>query len=117
MILGTSEKVLTYVIPRASTPGMVILGGTMEANNWDTSINISTANHILASTKEVTPALNDPATRIHAHNVGLRPAREGGPRVEAQFIVVPSTDKLVPRLSDAPADPKTYLIVHAYGFG
>jgi glycine/D-amino acid oxidase-like deaminating enzyme len=114
---GTSEKVLTYVIPRASTPGMVILGGTMEANNWDTSINISTANHILASTKEVTPALNDPATRIHAHNVGLRPAREGGPRVEAQFIVVPSTDKLVPRLSDAPADPKTYLIVHAYGFG
>lgn len=118
MISGTTkpEKV-TYVIPRASTPGMVLLGGTFEANNWDTSINIPTANRILARAKEVMPALNEPTTRIHAHNVGLRPAREGGPRVEAQLISVPSTDDLIPRPSDASADTKARLVVHAYGFG
>ena len=118
MILGAIEpENLTYLIPRASTPGMVLLGGTFESNNWDTSISIPTANRILASTKEVVPAVNEPTTRIHAHNVGLRPAREGGPRVEAQFVDVPSTDPLIPKLSDASADTKTRLIVHAYGFG
>ena len=42
---------------------------------------------------------------------------EGGPRVEAQFVDVPSTGPLIPKLSDASADTKTRLIVHAYGFG
>ena len=119
MTLGTTrpEKV-TYVIPRASTPGMVLLGGTFEPHNWDTSISIPTANGILARAKEVMPALNEPTTRIHAHNVGLRPAREGGPRVEAQFVYVPSKDVLIPRLSDvASTDKRTRLVVHAYGFG
>ena len=96
---------------------MVLLGGTFEPNNWDTSISIPTANNILAHTKEAVPALNEATTRIHAHNVGLRPAREGGPRVETQFIDVPSKDVLTPKLSDASADTKTRLVVHAYGFG
>lgn len=115
----TKPEKLTYIIPRGSTPGMVLLGGTFEPNNWDTSISIPTANYILARAKEVMPALNEPTTRIHAHNVGLRPAREGGPRVEAQFVDVPSTDDLIPKLSDASesADTKTRLVVHAYGFG
>jgi D-amino-acid oxidase len=110
---------VTYLIPRASTPGMILLGGTFEPNNWDTSISIPDANDILARAKEEVPALNEPTTRIHAHNVGLRPAREGGPRVEAQFIDVPSKDDLIPKLSDAStsADTKTRLVVHAYGFG
>jgi hypothetical protein len=104
------------VIPRASSLGMVLLGGTFEAN-WDTSISIPTANDILARAKEVMPALKEPTTYIHAHNVGLRPAREGGPRVEAQFIDVPSKDDLIPKLPAASAETKTRLVVHAYGFG
>ncbi|KAI0285369.1 nucleotide-binding domain-containing protein [Russula aff. rugulosa BPL654] len=114
----TKSEKSTYFIPRASTPGMVLIGGTFEPNNWDTSISIPTADGILARAKEVVPALNDPTTRIHAHNVGLRPAREGGPRVEAQFINVPSKNDLIPRpASDASADTKTHLVVHSYGFG
>ena len=117
MISGTPETgKVTYLIPRASTPGMVLLGGTVESNNWDTSISIPTAGDILAHTKEVMPALNEPTTRILAHNVGLRPARVGGPRVEAQFIDVPSKDGLIPRPSDS-SDTKSRLVVHAYGFG
>ncbi len=63
------------------------------------------------------PALNEPTTSVHAHNVGLRPAREGGPRVEAQFVDAPNKGDLDPKLSDASADAKKSLVVHAYGFG
>jgi len=63
------------------------------------------------------PALAEPTTRILSHNVGLRPAREGGPRVEAQFVDVPNKGPLVPELSGASTDLKTTLVIHAYGFG
>lgn len=105
------------MIPRASTPGMVLIGGTYQSNNWDTSLSIPTARGILARAKELVPALNEPTTRIHAHNVGLRPSREGGPRVEVQFVAAPNKDALVPKLSDSSADTRTSLVVHAYGFG
>ncbi|KAI0275122.1 FAD dependent oxidoreductase [Gloeopeniophorella convolvens] len=113
----TKPTEATYLIPRASTPGMVLVGGTFQPNNWDTSISIPTANGILTRAKELVPELADPTTRIHSHNVGLRPAREGGPRVEAQFVDVPSKDPLVPRLSGVSGEVKTVLVVHAYGFG
>jgi len=108
---------VTYLIPRASTPGMVLLGGTFQPNNWDTSLSIPTARDILARAKELVPALTEPTTRIQAHNVGLRPAREGGPRVEAQFVDLPSKDALVPKLSETSGKIKSTLVVHAYGFG
>jgi D-amino-acid oxidase len=104
----------TYLIPRASTPGVVLVGGTFQPNNWDTSVSIPTARGILARAKELVPALAEPTTRIYSHNVGLRPAREGGPRVEAQFFDLPSKDPLVPCVSET---SKTTLVVHAYGFG
>jgi D-amino-acid oxidase len=95
---------------------MVLVGGTFQVNNWDTSLSIPTAHAILARAKEFVPALAEPATRIHSHNVGLRPAREGGPRVEVQFYDVPSRDPLAPQAS-VPTSTKTTLVVHAYGFG
>jgi hypothetical protein len=104
------------VIPRASTPGMVLIGGTYQSNNWDTSLSIPTAHGMLARAKELAPALSEPTTRIHSHNVGLRPAREGGPRVEVEIVDGPSKDALIPNLSDASTDRKTSLVIHAYGF-
>ncbi|KAI9444753.1 nucleotide-binding domain-containing protein [Lactarius indigo] len=108
---------VTYLIPRAATPGMVLVGGTFQPNNWDTSLSIPTARDILARAKELVPALAEPTTRIQAHNVGLRPGREGGPRVEAQFVDLPSEDALVPKLSEASGKARSILVVHAYGFG
>ena len=96
---------------------MVLLGGTFQINNWDTSIDFPTARGILARAQALVPELADPPLRIHAHNVGLRPGREGGPRVEVQFVVAPSKDTVAPKLSEASADTKTTLVVHAYGFG
>ena len=105
------------MIPRASAPGVVLVGGTFQSNSWDTSLSIPTARDILARAKELVPALAEPTTRIQAHNVGLRPAREGGPRVEAQFVDLPSEDALAPKLSETTRKTKPTLVVHAYGFG
>jgi len=107
----------TYLIPRPSPPGTVLVGGTFQVNNWDTSLSVPTAHDILTRAKVAVPALAEPTTRIIAHNVGLRPAREGGPRVEVQFVDVPSKDPLIPGLSEASANTKTFLVAHAYGFG
>jgi hypothetical protein len=96
---------------------MLLIGGTFQTNNWDTSLSIPTARDILARAQELVPALAESTLPISTHNVGLRPAREGGPRVETQFVVVPSKDPLVPKLSEASVDAKTTLVVHAYGFG
>ncbi|KAI0059469.1 nucleotide-binding domain-containing protein [Artomyces pyxidatus] len=109
-----------YLIPRPSSPpGMVLIGGTFEANNWDTSVDFATAKGILNRAKALVPALAEPETRILSHNVGLRPAREGGPRVEAEFVELPSKGELVPRLTEVAdnSEPKKMLVVHAYGFG
>jgi len=113
----TNVSELPYLIPRPSPPGLVLVGGTFQPNDWDTSLSIPTAHRILTRAKELVPALAEPTTRILSHNVGLRPAREGGPRVEAQFVNVPSKGPLVPELSGASTDSKTTLVVHAYGFG
>ncbi len=113
----TDQTKVTYLIPRASTPGMVLIGGTFQPNNWDTSLSISTARDILARAKELVPALAEPTTRIQAHNVGLRPGREGGPRVDAQYVDFPSEDALVPQLSQTLGKKRSILVVHAYGFG
>ncbi|KAH9964273.1 FAD dependent oxidoreductase [Russula dissimulans] len=113
----TNVSEMPYLIPRPSPPGMVLVGGTFQPNDWDTSLSIPTAHRILTRARELVPALAEPTTRILSHNVGLRPAREGGPRVEAQFVDIPSKDLLVPELLGAPTDSKTILVVHAYGFG
>ncbi|KAA1468099.1 nucleotide-binding domain-containing protein [Dentipellis sp. KUC8613] len=109
----------TYLIPRPSPPGMVLIGGTFQPNNWDTSVDKATADGIFQRAKALVPALGDPETRIISHNVGLRPAREGGPRVETEYIELPLSGELVPQISDADtgAGTKKTLIVHAYGFG
>ncbi|KAI0046632.1 nucleotide-binding domain-containing protein [Auriscalpium vulgare] len=108
----------TYLIPRPAPPGSVLIGGTFQTHNWDTSVNMHTAREIWQRAVAVVPALAEPETRILSHNVGLRPAREGGPRVEAQVVEMPSKGELVPRLSDREeGQKKNVLVVHAYGFG
>lgn len=96
---------------------MVLVGGTFQSDNWDTSLSIPTARDILARANELVPSLNEPTTRILSHNVALRPARKGGPRVEAQFVDFPSQDALVPKLPRISEKRRSILVVHAYGFG
>lgn len=93
---------------------MVLIGGTFQTNDWDTSIDMPTAERMFSRAKTFFPVLNHPQTRILSHNVGLRPAREGGPRLEAQRMDMPAKGGLIPTSTDATVNA---LVIHAYGFG
>ncbi|KAI8990617.1 nucleotide-binding domain-containing protein [Trametes punicea] len=106
----------TYIIPRPCPNGFTtILGGKYQKDSWDTSFSAEDAEGILERCSALAPAIQDPETRILRHNVGLRPARRGGPRVEAEKLDLPIKTKW---LTDAPQGERgTVLVVHAYGFG
>ncbi|KAI0756278.1 nucleotide-binding domain-containing protein [Daedaleopsis nitida] len=113
----------TYIIPRPwpNAHGFTtVLGGKYQPGAWDTSFSAADARGILARCAALAPAVADPATRVRAHNVGLRPARTGGPRVEAEWVDAPLAED-----EDADTDMDEgrgrergrVLVVHAYGFG
>ena len=107
----------TYIIPRPSPPGEVLLGGTYQPDNWDTSLDVETAKGIFERCATLAPQLKDKETRILRHNVGLRPARKGGPRVEAAWTDVPLKSELLPLPASGENVHGRVLLVHAYGFG
>ncbi|KAG1904771.1 uncharacterized protein F5891DRAFT_1257979 [Suillus fuscotomentosus] len=121
---GPKAEEATYIIPR---PGKgqsdtAILGGTFQSRNWDTSLDMQIARGIFERCAALAPYLKSAESRILKHNVGLRPAREGGPRVELERIAMPlqSTHDLIP-WNGSPASGhdcgQSMLVVHAYGFG
>jgi D-amino-acid oxidase len=83
----------TYVHPRSHD---VVLGGTFDADNRDMVPDPATRDAILTRCRELVPELADAA--VVGERVGLRPARHGGPRIEA--VAVPGGK-----------------IIHAYGHG
>ncbi|MCX4594728.1 FAD-binding oxidoreductase [Streptomyces sp. NBC_01549] len=68
----------TYVHPRSAD---IVLGGTFEIGKWDTTPSPVTAAAILRRCTELLPELAD--TQVLGHQVGLRPHRDGGVRLEA----------------------------------
>ena len=83
----------TYVHPRTRD---VVLGGTFDAGSTGVTPDPAARDAILARCQALVPELAD--ARVVGEKVGLRPARRGGPRVEAV---------------DVPGGR----IVHAYGHG
>jgi D-amino-acid oxidase len=77
------------------------------------------AQRIFERCAELAPSLKDSgATKILKHQVGLRPAREGGARVEAEVVRFPlsTTHNLVP-WDPAGLEGWNMQVVHTYGFG
>lgn len=118
---STPEGETTYIIPRSGIKhtNTVLLGGTFQSGNWDTSLDMDLARRIFDRCAELAPSLKDSqVTKILKHRVGLRPGREGGARVEVETVKFPlhSTHDLVPW---DPAGPQggSMQVVHAYGFG
>lgn len=83
----------TYVHPRTRD---VVLGGTFDVGSTDLAPDPATREAILARCRALIPELA--GARVLREKVGLRPARRGGPRVEA-------------------VDVQGGRIVHAYGHG
>ncbi|MFJ6215160.1 FAD-dependent oxidoreductase [Streptomyces sp. NPDC092296] len=76
----------TYIHPRSTD---VVLGGTFDEGSWDTAADPATARAILARCTALAPELRD--AEILGHPVGLRPARRGGIRLEADTRTLPGT--------------------------
>ncbi|CAI6270362.1 unnamed protein product [Periconia digitata] len=88
----------THIFPRGENGG-VILGGCRQKNNWSGETDLAFAEVIKRRCCSLAPELGKPEDlKIIKHGVGLRPAREGGPRVE-------------PELRDGK------LVIHNYGAG
>lgn len=115
----------TYIIPRPSTSdgtpgGEVILGGCYQSGNWDTSPDLELADRILHDAVKLMPALSHDGTaegvEVLRHNVGLRPGRKGGPRLESEKVSLPTKGPLVPS-SHRNVKPREATVVHMYGIG
>ncbi|KAI5796376.1 hypothetical protein DFH27DRAFT_564105 [Peziza echinospora] len=77
-----------YVIPRVGS-GTTILGGSRGVGDWDPTVDPSLSAQILARCTPLAPELLDPHTgefEVISHQVGRRPTRLGGPRIELETL-------------------------------
>ncbi|KAI9702575.1 MAG: hypothetical protein M1836_001055 [Candelina mexicana] len=97
LVKGEARKAITwirenggvsYVIPRPGGGG-TILGGCKQDGNWDETVDEDLAKQILTSCKELAPELVDEKNgefEVLGHQVGFRPSRRGGLRVEGEEL-------------------------------
>jgi len=112
---ATTRDAIAYVIPRPD--GTVTLGGTFQEGNADLTVDLDTARAIYERCTALVPELKvESGAKIISHNVGLRPGRRGGPRVELETVQLPLEDMLVPDYG-LPRPHRELKVVHAYGLG
>ncbi|KAI8644751.1 hypothetical protein BD408DRAFT_462051 [Parasitella parasitica] len=97
--LGTQG--INYVIPRSD--GTVILGGTANKHDFNPFPEAQASKTILEKTLALCPELKDQPLDIVKYNVGLRPSRIGGVRIENELL---SKNK-----------KQTIQVTHGYGHG
>jgi D-amino-acid oxidase len=86
--LHTDVEELLYVIPRPGS-GTTILGGCKQAGNWNAGVDKELSKRILEGVKneglgEELRTGEGGEFEIISEQVGLRPGRKGGPRVELE---------------------------------
>lgn len=113
-----------YIIPRPSPDGLVILGGTFLKDDWSTVPDLGVAERILENAYKLCPDLSGgkgwEEIEVVKHNVGLRPCREGGARIELEKRKVGARDKknpLIPGKTQGKGKEREVAVVHAYGIG
>ncbi|KAF2657285.1 DAO-domain-containing protein [Lophiostoma macrostomum CBS 122681] len=75
----------TYIVPRPGTDTFV-LGGTKIPNDWSSEPDSAISAAIIERCKSVWPALKDAEIEILSEQVGLRPGRQGGVRLEVEEV-------------------------------
>lgn len=77
----------TYIIPRPHSGGHVILGGYYDKNDWTESAIAEQTQSIIERTTTLCPELlKEGPLHIIGERPGLRPGRDGGPRIEHEVI-------------------------------
>lgn len=107
-----------YIIPRPGSDGCVIVGGTVLRDDYSTLPRWETAEKILKNAFQIEPKLAPGGSswrdiEVVAHNVGLRPARDGGLRLELEEKVL-GEDCLLPA---AAKGRRKVAVLHCYGIG
>jgi D-amino-acid oxidase len=84
---STSGTPILYILPRPHS-NTTILGGTKQAGNWTAEPDQATTDQILLRAKEWAPELLDKNGEfdVLSVQVGHRPARKGGVRVEMESV-------------------------------
>ncbi|OXG14759.1 D-amino-acid oxidase [Cryptococcus neoformans Tu401-1] len=117
-----------YIIPRPGSEGHVVLGGVYQKDNWSTLPDLKEAERILKDCYNLAPELAGPNGKswkdieIISHNVGLRPARKGEPRLEIEEREVGAGANEGNAYDVAPmigriGERRKVAVVHAYGIG
>jgi len=84
----------TYIIPRPGPEKHVILGGAFQINNWESEPDYALSKRILQKNFKLYPGLAPPGAKswedieIVSHNVGFRPARQNGCRLDLEELTL-----------------------------
>lgn len=95
-----AEGGVTYIVPRPRTDRF-ILGGTKKDNDWSPNPDPKVTNGIIDRCRLAWPALKRAEIEVLSTQVGLRPGRRGGARVEREEIEL--------------SKGKTVFVIHQYG--
>jgi D-amino-acid oxidase len=81
---------ITYILPRPHS-GTTVLGGTKQVGNWSGETNPQTTKEILQRATVFAPELLNARGEFEvvSEQVGLRPGRKGGARVEVEELRQP----------------------------
>ena len=124
LILDIAEDTAkpVYIIPRPGPEGHVILGGTYISGDHSTLPSLSEAERIIKQCLELEPRLAANGSgdwrdvEVVAHNVGLRPSREGGIRIDLEKRIL-GEGKWKDLVPGGKGKKRDVHVVHAYGLG
>lgn len=108
-----------YIIPRPGPDGLVVLGGTYIKDDWSPLPDLKVSERILRDCYKLDPKLAGSSgtswkdIEVVSHNVGHRPARDGGARLELQERKDLSGSPLTSKANGKSGGA----VIHAYGFG
>ncbi|KAL7782688.1 FAD dependent oxidoreductase [Trichoderma afarasin] len=94
-IMRHGKDYFTHVIPRPISDGTVILGGSRHPANSDINAYFDETESILARTRQLCKELDQQPFEVLGAFAGLRPSRQGGPRIEREEIIVNDVKRLL----------------------